>query len=566
MRLVSAGFPVNTGGLMSDQGKPPQPPDPDELARQLQEFMKQHFGGQFPFPGMSSQAAAPPARESKPPPPATPAGPDVFDFHLRPQDIKAHLDRFVIRQDEAKKVLAIAVCDHYNRARTLQQLEKESPGAGRKIEFAKHNMILVGPTGVGKTYLIRHIADFIGVPFVKADATKFSETGYVGGDVDDLVRDLVSKADGDVELAEHGIIYIDEIDKLASRGGHQGRDVSGRGVQTTLLKLMEETEVPVRNPMDLSGQMQALFQMQRGGGKGPGRDTVNTRNILFVVSGAFSGLEDIVSRRLRSGRIGFGALQEQETAGQDDWFAAAATEDFIEYGFEAEFIGRLPVRVVCSSLSENDLYEIMTSSEGSVIRQFEREFGAYGLGLEIREDALREVARRAAAEKTGARGLLTVWERILRDFKFLLPDSGVEKVVIDAAVIADPPAAALRLATEARASGANVKGFLRDFKQQHGLDLGFTAEALVELERIAAERSKEPSALCAELFHDYQFGLRLVRDNTGESSFELPAAAIAQPERWLSDLVVASYRESNKDSESPRDDPAPLQGDGPAAE
>ncbi len=536
---------------MSDDGKPPQPPDPDELARQIQEFMKQHFGGNFPFPGMpgvaSGAAAKPPARDGGGAKPATSkqADPDVFDFHLRPADIKAHLDRYVIRQDEAKKVLAIAVCDHYNRARSLHQLEQEDPDKARQVEFAKHNMILVGPTGVGKTYLIRHIADFIGVPFVKADATKFSETGYVGGDVDDLVRDLVSKADGDVELAEHGIIYIDEIDKLASRGGHQGRDVSGRGVQTTLLKLMEETEVPARNPMDISGQMQAMFQMQRGGGKGPSRDTINTRNILFVVSGAFSGLEDIVSRRLRSGRIGFGAMHEQETAGQDEWFAAAATEDFIEYGFEAEFIGRLPVRVVCSSLSENDLFEIMTRSEGSVIRQFGSEFEAYGLELEIREDAMREVARRAVEEKTGARGLLTVWERILRDFKFLLPDSGVEKVVIDDAVMNDPPAAAARLAAEARAGGANVKRFLREFEHQHGLRLSFTTEALMEIGRLSGERGNDPSALCAELFHDYQFGLKLVRDNTGRTSFELPAKAVTQPERWLSDMVVESYRASS---------------------
>lgn len=532
---------------MSDDGKPPQPPDPDELARQIQEFMKKHFGSGFPFPGMpgaASGAVKTPARDGggAKPAPAKEDPPDVFDFHLRPVDIKAHLDRYVIRQDEAKKVLAIAVCDHYNRARALHQLEQEDPDKARRMEFAKHNMILVGPTGVGKTYLIRHIADFIGVPFVKADATKFSETGYVGGDVDDLVRDLVSKADGDVELAEHGIIYIDEIDKLASRGNHQGRDVSGRGVQTTLLKLMEETEVPVRNPMDISGQMQAMFQMQRGGGKGPSRDTINTRNILFVVSGAFSGLEDIVSRRLRSGRIGFGAVHQQETAGQDDWFAEAATEDFIEYGFEAEFIGRLPVRVVCSSLSVDDLFEIMTRSEGSVIRQFESEFEAYGLGLDIREDAMREVARRAAAEKTGARGLLTVWERILRDFKFLLPDSGVESVVIDAGVIADPPATASRLAAEAKAGGANVKRFLREFEHHHGLRLEFTTDALLEIGRLAGERGKDPSSLCAELFHDYQFGLKLVRDNTGRSSFELPAQAVTQPERWLSDLVVESYR------------------------
>jgi len=167
--------------------------------------------------------------------------------------------------------LAIAVCDHYNHAKYLKRLEQEDPALARQVEIAKQNVVIVGPTGVGKTYLVKHIADLIGVPFVKADATKFSETGYVGADVDDLIRDLVQKAGGDVELAEYGIVYIDEVDKLATRGSMIGRDVSGRGVQTTLLKLMEETEVPLRNPMDFQGQMQAMFEMGRGAAAGGAR-------------------------------------------------------------------------------------------------------------------------------------------------------------------------------------------------------------------------------------------------------------------------------------------------------
>ncbi len=213
----------------------------------------------------------------------------MLGFDLIPRQIKEHLDRFVIRQDEAKKALAIAVCDHYHHARYRLRLAGTDPEAAKRVEFAKQNVIIVGPTGVGKTYLVKHIADLIGVPFVKADATKFSETGYVGGDVDDLVRELVRRADGDVELAQYGIIYLDEIDKIATASNVSGRDVSGRGVQTTLLKLMEETEVPVRNPQDMQSQMQAMFEMSRTGKST--RETINTRHILFIVSGAFSGLE-----------------------------------------------------------------------------------------------------------------------------------------------------------------------------------------------------------------------------------------------------------------------------------
>src|SRR5437868_11075516 len=274
-------------------------PSPEELKSKLAEFMKSNFGDRVAFTTMTQPETAETGAEEQPPRQET----DDFDFRFLPKDIKAHLDRFVIKQDEAKKELSIAVCDHYNHVQYVRRLEKENRAKAQETEYAKQNVILVGPTGVGKTYLIKHIADFIRVPFVKADATKFSETGYVGGDVEDLVRELVHKADGDVKRAQFGIIYIDEIDKIASAGSI-GRDVSGRGVQTTLLKLMEETEVPLRSAMDLQGQIQAALEFQKRGKSS--RQTINTRHILFVVSGAFERLKEQVSRRVK-GQIGFSA-------------------------------------------------------------------------------------------------------------------------------------------------------------------------------------------------------------------------------------------------------------------
>src|SRR5690349_23341672 len=333
------------------------PPTPEEFQRQLHEFMRQHF------PGGNVSAFSKPdtAGGSDSPAPETKA--DDFKFDYKPRDVKAYLDRFVIKQEEAKKVLSVALCDHYHQVRLAMDGKEQS-------NYAKQNVILIGPTGVGKTYLIRSMADLIGVPFVKADATKFSETGYVGGDVEDLVRDLVRRANGEVARAQYGIIYIDEIDKIASASSMTGRDVSGRGVQTNLLKLMEETEVPARAPNDIAGQIQAMMDLSRRSGKAQPA-TVNTKHILFVVSGAFGGLEKIVHKRLREASIGFAASAAPKPAGDDEVLAHAQTRDFVDFGFEPEFIGRLPVRVVCQHLSVDDLFQILKTSEGSIIRQYE---------------------------------------------------------------------------------------------------------------------------------------------------------------------------------------------------
>ena len=429
------------GSMMNSMASSPErcgPTSPEELQRQLQELMRQHIPGHRPSFAAAEPAGGQPDESSE-------ARKRALSFDHKPRDVKAYLDRFVIQQVEAKKVLSVALCDHYHHVRLAAE-GREQPN------YTKQNIILLGPTGVGKTYLIRSIADLIGVPFVKADATKFSETGYVGGDVEDLVRDLIRRADGDVERAQYGIIYIDEIDKIAASNQSAGRDVSGRGVQTNLLKLMEETEVSVRAPNDLAGQIQAMMEMTQGRGrKQPA--TINTKHILFVVSGAFDGLEKIVRKRLRESTIGFAAAS-QAPADESRALDLAQTPDFIDFGFEPEFIGRLPIRVVCHPLEVDDLFQILKSSEGSIVRQYEQSFGAYGIEVLFHDDGLRRIAERASEEKTGARGLMTVCERAFRDLKFELPSTQVKRFVVDAQLVNQPSEQLAGVAGRATQGGA----------------------------------------------------------------------------------------------------------------
>lgn len=356
-----------------------------------------------------------------------------FSFNLKPADIARYLNRFVIGQTEAKKVLSVALCDHFQHVRLTLE-------GNTAPYYQKQNVLVLGPTGVGKTHLIRSAAELIGVPFVKGDATKFSETGYVGGDVDDLVRDLLRRAGGDAKKAQHGIIYLDEIDKLATREPGAGRDVSGRGVQTNLLKLMEDGDVQLVSPNDMTGQLQAAMSAVRGGG-GPPSDTINTRHILFIVSGAFSGIDQIIRRRLLAKE----AASRVEKLSLDQVLAQTSTTDLIAYGLEPEFIGRLPVRVACHGLSTDDLFDVLRKSESSLIHQYERAFAAYGIRCEFKDDGLRRLAELAVDERTGARGLMTVCERIFRELKFKLPSSRVKKFSVTARLVDEPVLEAKRI-------------------------------------------------------------------------------------------------------------------------
>jgi len=463
----------------------------------------------------------------------------ALEFSLAPQEVKDHLDRFVIGQEEAKKILSVAVCDHYNHVR--RDYEEGHPDR----EYVKQNVILLGPTGVGKTYVVRILAQLVGVPFVKADITKFSETGYVGGDVDDLVRELVRAADGNVDLAEYGIIYLDEIDKISAASEAISRDVSGRGVQTGLLKLLEETEVSRRSPLDMTAQFQEMMEFTQG--KSKKKRTINTRNILFVVSGAFTKMGDIVKQRFNEGKVGFHTPNEVDDI-SDHPLAMAKTTDFIEYGFEPEFIGRLPVRVALEDLTENDLFDILKHSEGSILRQYKESFEGYDIEVAFSDGALRVLAANAIEEKTGARGLVTVLEETLRNFKFYLPGGKVQRFVITAELVRDPREYLKKLledpdyGAEALAE-AQVREFETDFHREYGHRITFDDGATELAVKMSKDQQISIARLLTETLSDYSYGLNIIRKKTGQEAFVITTEMLERPvealEEWIKETLEA---------------------------
>jgi endopeptidase Clp ATP-binding regulatory subunit ClpX len=584
-----------------NEGSSGKLPDQKELEKELSEYLSKKYGNRIkiisPFIFPKGEEAA--TDEGK----AADRKSGVPTFDMLPEELEAYLDSFVVKQDQAKAVLATKICTHFNRINYLKKNSEKKKTLG--VGMIKNNVLMIGPTGVGKTYIIKLIAQKLGVPFVKGDATKFSETGYVGGDVEDLVRDLVYEANENIDLAENGIIYIDEIDKIASARNIIGHDVSRTGVQRALLKPMEETEVDLKVPHDPVSQIQAIEHYRRTGKKE--KKMVNTRNILFIMSGAFGELAEIIKKRLQRQGIGFEA-DVRPTEVPWEILKEVAAQDLIEFGFESEFVGRLPVVVVFDELTKDDLVEILKNPNNPIILSKRQDFRAYGIDIKFEDEALAKIAEMAVQEKTGARGLVSAMEKVLIPFEKNLPSTDIKKLLVTPELVGDPEGELSSLKQDpddskrlerfergVRQELKNIRAFVtsraRDFRQTSGLELyekrvGLIAElylkticditsafddflqmykqikmeentlfdqleanvtfddsAVDEIIHQAIETGEEPRSLALRLVKKLEYGLKLVRDRAGIEDFVISGEAVTDMEKYINGLVKKYYQQ-----------------------
>ena len=577
-------------------------PSPKELEKELNDYLTKKYGVHFKI-GIASKLFPQPALSQ----PKDEAGKESkksisrINFDIKPEELEAYLDEYIIKQTKAKEILATKVCTHFNRIKFSERSQRFSKHS--QTGNIKNNIIMIGPTGVGKTYLIKLIAQKIGVPFVKGDATKFSETGYVGGDIEDLVRDLVSEAKGDIELAQYGIIYLDEIDKIASSQSLVGPDVSRTGVQRALLKPMEETEIELKVPHDIVSQMEALEHYRKTGKRE--KQKINTKNILFIMSGAFNGLEEIIKKRLNRQPLGFGAkIQSQNDS--ENLFSYVKAEDLISYGFESEFIGRLPVTAVFEKLNVSDLYSILANVNNPIILGKKKDFKSYGIDIQFEDKALEKISRSAFQERTGARGLVSSIEKVLVKFEKKLPSTSINRLVVTPEIVDSPSseldnvlknhqnneqqekfeilakkeATALKDSIHKRKNEflkryglllnddiidlitywvvhegvpvnaayeeaikirQQVKSFEEKFGGMHGLNIIFADDALNAIIQKSIDEDTNPLEICRHTVKNYQYGLELIKEKTGKKSFIIHKEALLDSEKYLNQLIKESY-------------------------
>ena len=566
--------------------------DPKKIEKELGEFLNKKFGGNVKI--ISPSTLPKPEEISRKD--RLKSKKQILNFNLKPEELISYLDQYVVKQKKAKSILSTKICTHFNRVRHSQTSDE---GVSKITGNIKANILMFGPTGIGKTYLIKLIAKKIGVPFVKADATKFSETGYVGGDVEDLIRDLVKEANDDIELAQCGIVYIDEIDKIASSPNVIGSQVSKTGVQRALLKPMEETDVDLKVPHDPVSMMQELEAFQKTGKRS--KRSVNTANILFIVSGAFSELSDVIKKRLSKQNIGFGA-KLINLQSDDELIKKTKTQDLVEFGFESEFIGRLPVRCILDTLSENDLYSILKIPNNPVILSKRLDFKAYGINIVFTDSALKLLAKKAHEENTGARGLVSVVEGSLILFEEKLPSHSISTFTINQDVLNDPESHltdllsnkhSLELEKLYKNSFFEYKNYILEYLKnnwktlslRHGLTLSqercnmvaiYFCNHVMEIEdavkkvksfhdsvkEIEVEVSKsydfniifEEDAIdflidqfinhkatndeiLSKLYDNFYDGFILIREKTGKSSFFISKTALTDHETYLNNLI-----------------------------
>jgi len=577
-------------------------PSQQDIEKDISNYLSKKYGDRVKIVGFHAQpdleidSGMPTEQPSKKKPP-------YIDFNIKPQELCDYLDEYVIRQDEAKAILSTKICTHFNRIRTSIDNPLQ---AKRTVGQIKNNVLLIGPTGVGKTFLIKLIAKRLGVPFIKGDATKFSETGYVGGDVEDLVRDIVREAGDDIESAQYGIIYIDEIDKIAAAPNLIGADVSRSGVQRALLKPMEETEVDLKVPHDPISQIEAIEQYRATGKRQ--RKVINTKNILFIMSGAFTELDDIIKKRVQKQSIGFEGDITSKKQSSTRFLKHVKAEDLINYGFESEFIGRLPVIACLDELSIDDLNAILLNPNNSVVVGKKLDFLAYDINIQFSDEALMAIAKKAFLERTGARGLVSVMEKTLLPFEKQLPSTDIRFLSVTEELVNNPKLELKRLLSNPDHLASHEDQYHRLYQEErerltklilqkkgklleeHGvlptpsrlhlmakhcqgqvLDIRDVCEIFIDYVRHIKDCEKNISAkcgihvtfseeaidrileqhplsqeiiksLCETLATAFEYGLGLLQQKKGVDHVVIPASGIDKPEQYINDLVREFFK------------------------